>query len=72
MLDDLRNQADDGAFLDDEEGDLFGYEEEADGPTLFLGMTPTQRFVIAVMVMFMICILSAFCLLVTERIYLPF
>lgn len=72
MLDDLREQADNAAFLDDEDGDIFGYEDESATPTLFLGMTPVQRFVIAVLVMMMTCILSLFCLLVTERVYLPF
>lgn len=72
MLDDLREQADNAAFLDDEDGDIFGYNDESAGPTLFLGMTPVQRFVIAIMLLMMTCILSTFCLLVTERIYLPF
>lgn len=72
MLDDLREQSDSAVFLDEEDGDVFGYETEAAGSTLFLGMTSAQRFVIAVMVMFMTCILSMFCLLVTEKVYLPF
>jgi hypothetical protein len=35
-------------------------------------MQPWQRFVIALMLLIMTCILSAFCLLVTEKIVLPF
>ncbi len=71
MLDDLREQADNGLFLDDTE-DIFGFEDTAPKQTLFLGMTAVQRFVIAVMAMMMVCILSSFCLLLTEKIYLPF
>jgi len=35
-------------------------------------MTPTQRFVIAVMMLLMVCVMSMFFLILTERIYLPF
>ena len=71
MLDDLRQQNDDNFFSDVEEG----YEyEEVSAPTSaqFLGMTPPQRFVIASMLLLMVCILGSFFLLVTEKIYLPF
>ncbi|MEA3351679.1 MAG: hypothetical protein U9Q82_13760 [Chloroflexota bacterium] len=71
MLDDLRDQAGDD-FLEEEE-DIFGYEdEEAKEPAIFLGMTPIQRFVIAIMILLMVVILGSFCLLVTEKIALPF
>ncbi|RME07258.1 MAG: hypothetical protein D6803_04400 [Anaerolineae bacterium] len=68
MLDDLREQAD-NIFLEDDQP-----EEDAlapEGERLFLGMTAVQRFVIAVMLFLMICILGSFCLLITERIYPP-
>ncbi len=71
MLDDLREQADDAAFLEDED-DFFDLDYDSPAQTLFLGMTPVQRFIIAVMVMMMVCILSTFCLLVTEKIAFPF
>ncbi len=71
MLDELRGNDEDMDFMDDE--DVFAYEEEeVEEQGLFLGMTAIQRFVIAIMLLFMICILSSFCLLVTERISLPF
>lgn len=71
MLDDLREQSDDAVFLDDD--DLIGYEDDSSsGLAMFLGMTAMQRFIIAVMLLMMTCILSTFCLLVTERVYLPF
>ena len=74
MLDDLREQSNDYDFSD-EKGDVFDYgpddDQNAKSP-LWLGMTPGQRFVIAGMLLMMTCILSTFCLLVTERIALPF
>lgn len=65
MLDDLRQQADTTPF-----------EAEASKQWVpprrhFLGMTPFQRFVIALMLLFITCLLSSFCLLVTEKIVIP-
>ncbi len=68
MLDDLREQADSSLFIDDEVDE---FEEEDAGERLFLGMTAVQRFVIAVMLLLMVCILGTFCLLITERVYPP-
>lgn len=34
----------------------------------FLGMTSIQRFVIVVLMMFVVCVLGALCLLATQRI----
>ncbi|NPA92528.1 MAG: hypothetical protein GXO56_02475 [Chloroflexi bacterium] len=66
MLDDFREAGD---FLEDEE------EPETMTTTsnddLFLGMTPTQRFVLAVLFFLSICMLGSFCLLVTDKIMLP-
>jgi hypothetical protein len=42
----------------------------ARGP--FLGMTPVQRFIIVLMLFFMTCLLGGFCLIITERVVLPF
>ncbi len=72
MLDDLREQADNAAFLEDD-ADFFDVERSSSSiQALFLGMTPVQRLIISVMLLMMVCILSTFCLLVTERIALPF
>lgn len=70
MLDDIREEATSSEL-----------EEEA-YPTLeseipiednrFLGMSPIQRFTITLIFLFMVCILSALFLLVTETIVLPF
>jgi hypothetical protein len=76
MLDDFRAQAGDMGFESEEEDeiqDVYTIKEKAParrGP--FLGMSPPQRFVIAVMLMLMTCILSTFCLLVMEKLTLPF
>lgn len=72
MLDDLREQAGNMDFLTDDE-ESYDYNEILTAkPTLFMGVTPVQRFVIAVLLMLMTCLLSTFCLLVTEKITLPF
>jgi len=70
MLDDLREQSNDFDYSE-EKGDVFDLgpdEPQSTQPPLWLGMTPGQRFVIAVMLLMMTCILSTFCLLVTETI----
>lgn len=66
MFDDLRRDADTTPF-----------EEEEIRPRMrqapdFLGMTASQRFIIALMLLIVTCILSAFALLVTEKVVLPF
>lgn len=40
--------------------------------TRFLGMTPSQRFVLAVMLLILTVVLSSFCLVITGRVMLPF
>jgi hypothetical protein len=69
MLDEFRNQTDESSF--DETGQIDA-SAVARQRQYFLGMTPAQRFVIAIMLLMMACILSAFCLLVTEKIYPTF
>lgn len=62
MLDDFRQQADETPFE----------EEEIRLPPrphkYFLGMSPFQRFVIALMLLLITCVLSGFALLVTEKV----
>ncbi len=67
MFDNLREEA--SSFYDEE--DQANYQPAA-GTTggrssRFLGMTSIQRFVIAIMLLFTVCILGALCLLVTGR-----
>jgi hypothetical protein len=70
MLDDLR---DDAGYMEDEEQE-FEYQKadtNTSSPSKFLGMTPVQRFVIALMIFMMTCILGSFFLLITETVWLP-
>ena len=72
MLDDLRQQNNEDDFFSDVE-ESYEYEEvSAPASAQFLGMTPPQRFVIASMLLLMVCILGSFFLLVAEKIHLPF
>ncbi len=66
MLDDLREQAIEDPYIDDEQSQ--GYSRDSDiKRTYFLGMTPGQRLFIAVLILVMTCLLSTFFLLITER-----
>ena len=71
MLDDLRDDAD---FVeeDDElkENNQDVYKTRG-SQTYFLGMNPVQRFVVAVMILLMVCILGSFFLLISGTIVLP-
>lgn len=69
MLDDLRERGADLAAEEVEEEPLV--TELGPDPNIILGMTPAQRFVIAVMLLMSTCLISTFCLLVTEKISLP-
>jgi hypothetical protein len=73
MFDNLREQANDRPFYEDEaqfqRGSGFGVVP----PRIpvrgsFLGMTPFQRFIVAVMLMIVVCVVGTMLLLVTGRI----
>jgi hypothetical protein len=68
MNEDLRKLADESPFEDMDEPLVRSYRSRPD----FLGMTPAQRFVIALMLLLIVCLLGAFTLLVTEKVVLPF
>ncbi len=74
MFDDLRQQADQGAFGETEEQpDVYAMKETpVQSRDRLLGMTPVQRFVIAVLLLIMTVVLGSLFLLVTQKIYLPF
>ena len=74
MLDDLRNNANENDFFDEIDDDLdYGYKSrKSSRANLFLGMTPIQRLVIAVLILLMACVMGSFLLLVTEKVYFPF
>jgi len=65
-VDDIRNQFDDDFDFSEEE--IWGDPESR--PELF-GMTPGQRFVLALLLFLATIILSAFCLIVAGKVSLP-
>ena len=73
MLDDLRNSAEQ-SFQEPEI-----QEEDQQTPAGrskkfkkgFLGMTAAQRFIIALMILFLTCLGGVLCLLVTGSLYIP-
>lgn len=75
MFDNLRDDAN-NSFYEEDDSDLFP-EEEAEAvaaprkrrtDSKLLGMTGIQRFIIAVMLMFAVCMLGTMCLLLTGKI----
>jgi hypothetical protein len=68
MLDDLREQAY-ASYVEEEEAPPI---EEIHRPARFLGMTPLQTCVVAVLLLGITCLLSIFGLLVTGKIVPPF
>lgn len=71
MLDDLRKQADEETYEDYVEGLVL---EDSTNPSenRFLGMTPPQRFAIALMLLFITCLVGSLWLLVSEKVVPPF
>ena len=72
MFDNLRDDASTGSLFEDEAKFQPAAGTTAD-PVVrrsgkFLGMTPVQRFFIAVLLMFAVCVLGTMCLLVTGKI----
>jgi len=65
-IDDIRNQFEDD--FDFSEEDVWG---EPEPQPEFLGMSPVQRFILALLLFLSSLILSAFCLLVAGKIALP-
>ena len=74
MFDNLRESAE-SPFYEEESNDL--YKEPASRPLAsasvrssnrrFLGMTAQQRFIVSLMLMFMVCILGTLALFITGR-----
>lgn len=65
MLDDFREQAR-SSYLEEE--DAFEMEEERVTKRLFLGLTPIQRLMLALMLLVLTCLLGSFLLLVTGKV----
>ncbi len=78
MFDNLRDQANSTPFYEDEDQfrEAEGLEPAppprrvASGNGQFLGMTPLQRFIVAVMLLIAVCALGSMLLLITGRISL--
>ena len=76
FFDDIRGEASESPFFADyqeEAGKDLDFSDYSEAPPSssmdrLFGMTPVQRFIIAVMLFGMVCILSTFCLLVFNRI----
>ncbi len=72
MLDDfLRDEEETSTFLDDLEDEEELFELPSDSEYGFLGMTAGQRFIVSILLMFVVLLSGAFCLLVTGSISLP-
>lgn len=71
MLDDLRNSTPDQNYNNLPPEWKKGGEDET-SKKRFMGMTPFQRFVIVFLLFLIGCVLITFCLLLTEKIVLPF
>jgi hypothetical protein len=66
MFDDLRQQATEGDLVENESDEVED-TVHVQGNN-FLGMTPQQRFLLAVMIVIWVCIMGAFCLLATGKV----
>ena len=72
MLDDfLRDDDDTATFLDELEDDEAVFELPSQSEYGFLGMTAGQRFMVSILLLFVVLLSGAFCLLVTGSISLP-
>jgi hypothetical protein len=71
MLDDLRDEADFVEENGEPKEENHDVNTKRRSQTYFLGMTPVQRFVVAVMILLMVCILGSFFLLVSGTVALP-
>jgi hypothetical protein len=73
MIDNLREEASSKPFYE-EEAQFKPAEISTPTPSngRLLGMTPMQRFIISLMLMFAVCALGAMCLLITDKISVPF
>jgi hypothetical protein len=71
MFEDFRKQVDDSAFPDDSQPETPIDEISQPHRGHFLGLKPAQRFVVALMLLFMTIILGILFLMVTNKIALP-
>jgi hypothetical protein len=72
MFEDFRKQAEEAAFPDEDQDEELRIELTTNDEGRFLGMTPVQRFIVAVMLLFMTIILGVLFLIVTSKVTFPF
>ena len=73
MFDDFRQQAEESEIEQpQEEESIQRTRASRAAPRRFLGMTAAQRFIIAFMLLMMVCVSGSFFLLVTGNIVPPF
>ncbi|NPV84472.1 MAG: hypothetical protein HPY45_00500 [Anaerolineae bacterium] len=76
MFEDLRESAASAPFLEEETPPPAKKRKErpkrSSSSHEFLGMSPVQRFVIALMLLMMVCALGAFCLIISGKMVPPF
>ena len=70
-IEELRQQASE-SLPEEEEADLSSYSTRMPYKVRFLGMTPFQTCIVAVLLLLTTCLLSTFCLLATGKVALPF
>ena len=71
MLDEFREDANSSAFFDEDGGDFYEEEGSYQPRGKFMGMTAAQRFVIALMILMMTCIIGGLALLIFEKVVPP-
>ncbi len=72
MLDDLRNSASSSYEEEPSPQEAPEHRQRRRAQGEFMGMTAVQRFVIALLLFLMTCVLASFCLVITEKMVLPF
>jgi len=71
MLDDFRDEANASPYFEDEGTDYFEEISTSRRRGKLLGMTASQRLVVAIMLFMMTCIVGSLALLVFERVVPP-
>ncbi len=71
MFEDFRKQTEDASFPDDKQDQEQPPSDQGKDRELLLGMTPPQRFIIALLILVMAIILGLLFLMVTSKVVLP-
>jgi hypothetical protein len=71
MFEDFRKQIDDNDFPDDIQPETPSSGKNRPHRGYFLGLSPAQRFIVALMLLMMVIILGTLFLMVTNKIALP-